>query len=127
MIRLEGVSPLALAFVTTAGGTLLLLPWAAVEAPSSAPSFGVWGAMVALAVLGTALAQAVYYRMISRFGSTRTSLIAYLVPPVALIYGTLLLDEVLTLSAILGLGLVLLGIALGSGVARRGRQMSVAP
>lgn len=117
-IRLERISPVVIGLVTTTGGALLLLPWAAVDAPSSAPSLKVIGAVVALGVLGTALAQVVYYRMIGRFGSTRTSLIAYLVPPVALVYGTVLLDEQLTLSAVLGLGLVLLGIALGSGAAR---------
>lgn len=118
-ITLERVSPILIALATTVGGALFLLPWAAVEAPSSAPSWKVVGAVVALAVLGTALAQVVYYRMVPMFGSTRTSLIAYLVPPVALVYGTLLLDEPVTLGVVLGLGLVLAGIALGSGVARR--------
>ena len=118
-IKLERVSPILIALATTAGGALLLLPWAAVDAPSSAPSWKVIGALVALAVLGTALAQVVYYRMVPLYGSTRASLIAYLVPPVALVYGTLLLDEPLTLGGLLGLGLVLGGIALGSGLARR--------
>jgi len=118
-IKLEDISPILIALATTFGGALLLLPAAAVEAPSSAPSLKVIGAVLALAVLGTALAQAVYYRMVPLFGSTRASLISYVVPPVALIYGTLLLDEPLTLGAVLGLGLILAGVALGSGAARR--------
>lgn len=126
-VKLEHVSPILVAFATTAGGSLLLLPWAAIEAPSSAPSWKVIGAVVALAVLGTALAQIIYYRMVPLFGSTRASLIAYLVPPVALIYGTLILDEPLTLNAMLGLVLVLVGIAFGSGMAWRRRGMAAQP
>ncbi len=122
-IRLDKVSPILVAFATSLGGALLLLPWAAVEAPSSAPSWKVIGAVVALAVFGTALAQIIYYRMLPLFGSTRSSLIAYLVPPVALIYGTLILDEPVTLNALLGLGLVLLGIGLGSGMLTRRRGL----
>ena len=101
-IRLDKVSPILVAFATSLGGAILLIPWAAVEAPSSAPSWKVIGAVVALAVFGTALAQIIFYRMLPLFGSTRSSLIAYLVPPVALIYGTLILDEPLTLNALLG-------------------------
>lgn len=123
-IKLERVSPILVAFATTAGGALLLLPWAAVEAPGTTPSWKVIGAVVALAVLGTAFAQIIYYRMIALFGSTRASLIAYLVPPVALIYGTLILDEPLTLNALLGLALVLIGIAFGSGLTWRRRTVA---
>lgn len=85
------------------------------------------GAVVALAVFGTALAQITFYRMLPLFGSTRSSLIAYLIPPVALIYGTLILDEPLTLNALLGLGLVLIGICLGSGMLTRRRGLSAQP
>ncbi len=118
-IKLENLSPILIALATTAGGALLMLPWAAVEAPSSAPSLRIIGAVVALAVLATALAHAIFYRMLPRFGSTRSSLITYLVAPAALVYGTLLLDEPLTLGALLGLGLVLMGIGLGAGFAWR--------
>ncbi len=78
--------------------------------------------MVALSVLGTAIASIAHYTMLQRYGSARTSLVAYLIPVTALAYGAGILDEPLTLNALLGLALILLGVALGSGMARMARR-----
>ena len=53
--------------------------------------------MLALTLLGTALAQLILYRMLALHGSARLSLVTYLMPGFALLYGALLLDEELTL------------------------------
>jgi hypothetical protein len=47
-------------------------------------------------LLGTALAQLILYRSLRYHGAARTSLVTYLMPPIALFYGWLLLDEHLT-------------------------------
>jgi drug/metabolite transporter (DMT)-like permease len=60
--------------------------------------------------------------MLSRYGATRASLVTYLLPPTALLYGALILDEPITLNAILGLGLILAGVALGAGLLRFHRR-----
>ena len=76
-------------------------------------------------LLGTALAYLVLYRMLADYGSARTSLVTYLLPIFALAYGALILDEPLRLSALLGLVLILGGVALGSGMVRLPRRATV--
>ena len=65
---------------------------------------------LALALGGTSLAYICYYWLIERVGPTRTLIVTYLLPCTALVYGALLLGEVVGLNAIAGLALVLLGI-----------------
>ena len=95
--------------------TLVLLPAAFLQLPESTPTGKAIASLLALALVGTALAQLLLYRMLRLFGSRRMSLVTYLMPPFALAYGALFLDEPLHLSALAGLALILLGVALGSG------------
>ena len=118
-------APVIVCAVGLAGG-LLILPAGIAQAPSDAPGLEAIGAVVALSVLGTAIASIAHYTMLQRYGSARTSLIAYLIPVTALAYGAGILDEPLTLNALLGLALILLGVALGSGMAWRARRAPAA-
>ena len=95
--------------------TVVLLPAALFQLPESPPTGKAIASLLALALVGTALAQLILYRMLRLFGSRRMSLVTYLMPPFALAYGALFLDEPLHLSALAGLVLILLGVAFGSG------------
>lgn len=108
-------------------GALVLLPFAAVQAPEAMPSWEAVGSIAALSILGTAFAQLVLFRMLRLHGSAKTTLVTYLMPPTALLYGALLLDEPLTLSALIGLGTILLGVGLASGALRLPQRQTVAP
>jgi drug/metabolite transporter (DMT)-like permease len=108
-------APLVIATVSSATAAVILLPFALVQWPSQMPSWEAIGSIVALGVLGTAVALFFFYRLLNRYGAARASLVTYLLPPVALVYGTLILDEQVTLNAALGLVLILAGVALGSG------------
>ncbi|MDP8911671.1 MAG: DMT family transporter [Actinomycetota bacterium] len=116
-----------LAAASTLFGALVLLPFALVQAPSSVPSWEALGSIAALGVLGTALAQLILFRMLRLHGSARLSLVTYLMPPIALVYGALLLGEEITVTMLAGLGLILLGVALGSGAMRTFRRAAPAP
>ena len=105
----------------------MLLPLAIAQPPRSLPTAGALGSLLALALVGTALAQLVLFRVIELFGARRLSLVTYLMPGFALTYGALILDESITLAALAGLALILLGVALGSGVLRTGRGPAEAP
>ena len=96
-----------------------LLPFALVQAPTRLPETDAILSLLALALLGTALAQLVLYRMLNLFGARSMSLVTYLMPGFALVYGALLLDEPITAAALGGLALILAGVALGSGALRR--------
>jgi drug/metabolite transporter (DMT)-like permease len=92
-----------------------LLPLALVQAPTSSPDRDAILSLLALAVLGTAFAQLVMYRLIHLVGARKMSLVTYLMPGFALVYGAVLLDEPITVAVLAGLGLILGGVALGSG------------
>ena len=108
-----------------AAGLYLLVP-GLLQFPTETPTAGALASLLALALVGTAMAQLVFYRALRLYGSNRVSLVTYLMPGFALVYGAVLLDERITTAALGGLALILLGVALGSGVVRgRGRRASV--
>lgn len=114
-----------LATATTLYGGLILLPFAAFQLPDRVPGWKATAAVGALSLLGTAFAQLLLFRMLRRYGASRTTLVTYLLPPAALLYGAVLLDEPITAPALGGLALILLGVALGSGLLRSGRRAAV--
>jgi drug/metabolite transporter (DMT)-like permease len=123
----NGISPLVAATGQMVAGTLLLSPVALAlrGIPTPLPSATGVGAVLALAVLGTALAYILLYWLIDGIGATRSSMVTYLLPPFALVYGALFLSEPVHLNALAGLALVVAGILLANGVlqARRfGRE-----
>jgi drug/metabolite transporter (DMT)-like permease len=123
----SGTSGPVLATGAMLAASLFLLPLAIVQLPERRPDLDAIGSLLALAVVGTAMAQLVLYRGLRLFGGRRLSLVTYLMPGFALVYGAVLLDEQVTPWALLGLGLILAGVALGSGAhSLRGRTTPVA-
>jgi drug/metabolite transporter (DMT)-like permease len=123
--RFARTSPLVISVATTFWGAVVLLPLAILQLPDEMPGWKALGSVAALGLLGTGFASLVLYRLLNTYGSSRTALVTYLLPPMALFYGVTILDERLTINALLGLFLILAGVALGSGllrVARRGRE-----
>ena len=119
-------APVIVCAVGLTGG-LLILPAGILQAPADLPGAEALGAVAALSVLGTAIASIAHYTMLQRYGSARTSLVAFLIPATALLYGASILGEPLRLSALLGLALILAGVALGSGMTRFARRTTAAP
>jgi drug/metabolite transporter (DMT)-like permease len=115
--RLRGAAPVGMAASTMLAGTLVLLPFALVTLPSQTPELQTIGAMLALGAGGTGIAFAIYFTLIAEIGPGRASLVAYIAPGFAVLYGVALLGEPLTLGAVLGLILILAG----SWVAAEGR------
>jgi len=69
-------------------------------------------AVVWLGLLGSGLAYLVFFRILGRWGATRTSLVAYLLPVYGIALGALVLHEPIAATTLLGTGLVIGGIAL---------------
>jgi drug/metabolite transporter (DMT)-like permease len=110
------------------GAAATLLPLALVQAPTRVPDGDALLSLLALAVVGTGLAQLVMYRLINLVGARKMSLVTYLMPAFALVYGALVLDEPVTVAVLGGLALILTGVALGSGTLRaRTRRPAEAP
>jgi drug/metabolite transporter (DMT)-like permease len=117
-LRISGSSGPVLATGSMLVGGMMLLPLALAQPPTKLPTTGAIASLLALSLVGTALAQLILFRVIKLFGARRLSLVTYLMPGFALVYGTLILDEQVTLAALAGLALILLGVALGSGSLR---------
>ena len=123
--RTGDITAPVLATASMLGASLWLLPFAAVQMPTELPSWEALASVAFLGVVSTAVAQLVLYRTLGLHGSARTTLVTYLMPPTALLYGSLFLDEPLTAAAIGGLALILGGVALGSGAVRIPRRAPV--
>jgi drug/metabolite transporter (DMT)-like permease len=106
-------------------GGLILTPVAVFQLPGSVPSLEATASVLALSLLGTALAQLILFRMLALHGSARLALVTYLMPGFALVYGALILDEEITAWTLGGLMLILGGVALASGAVRMPRRAAV--
>ena len=113
--------PLEVAIGQLGVGMLLALPFGLAQLPSEAPPAKAVAAIVALGALSTGVAYLLYFTLIARAGASRAILVTYLVPAFALFYGTVFLDEPVTVSALAGLVLILGGTALGTGMRFRRR------
>jgi drug/metabolite transporter (DMT)-like permease len=91
---------LPLALLTGAGSNLSSLPADAILA------------VMALGLLGTGVAYLIYYVLIQRAKASQLSLVTYLLPVTALVWGALFLQETISLMAIAGFVLIVAGIAL---------------
>ena len=114
-----------LAAATVVYAAIVLLPFAALQLPDQALGWKAVLSAIALGVAGTGVAQLLLFRMLRLHGSARTSLVTYLLPPIAVLYGATLLGEPLTAGEVGGMGLILLGVAVASGVARLPRRAPV--
>jgi drug/metabolite transporter (DMT)-like permease len=121
----EHTSGLTLATTTMIGALAVLLPFGLWQLPSAVPGWKETGSVIALAVIGTAVAQIILYRVLRSDGAARVSLVTYLLPVTALFYGVVLLGEHLTWQELGGMVLILGGVALGSGAVRLPRREPV--
>jgi len=113
--HLNAVPPMVVALASTAIATVVALPVGVVEAPHHAPGWKTIGSVIALGVPGTALAYLLFFGLITGAGAAYAALVTYLIPPIALAYGALFLDERFGATAFGGLALILVGVALGTG------------
>ncbi len=113
---LDGVKPLAITTGSQIGAALgLAVPmlwfW-----PSEPVSGAAWGAIAAVALLGTALAYMIFFHVIDQVGPSKALTVTFLIPVFALIYGATFLGEVIT-PWMVGCGAVILvGTALSTGL-----------
>ena len=112
---IRSFSPLDVSIGQLSVGALLTLPAALLQWPAETPSAKVVGAVLVLGVLGTGVAYLLYFALIMRAGASRAILVTYRVPAFALVYGSLLLAEPVTASALAGLALILGGTTLATG------------
>ena len=117
--RSLGVKPLeAAAGQVTASAVLILPIMLIVERPwllPSAPTAAVWAALAGLALLSTALAYVLYFRILAAAGATNLLLVTFLIPITAILLGAIVLGEQLEPRHFAGLALIGVGLTLIDG------------
>jgi drug/metabolite transporter (DMT)-like permease len=94
---------------------LMLLPWALLDLPGSTPGIGPLAAVFVLGVFGTGVAFVIFYTLITTIGPAKASIVAYVAPVFAIVYGVTLLGESFTAGTAAGVALILLGSWLAAG------------
>lgn len=108
------VAPLATAAGQVSASSLLILPLALmVDRPWTMPVPGVTAlaAILGLALLSTALAYYLFFRILAAAGAVNLLLVTFLIPVSAILLGCLVLGEVLTLAQLAGMALIGAGLA----------------
>ncbi|WP_266170416.1 DMT family transporter [Dyella subtropica] len=119
--RLRSVSPLAVATGSQIAAAALLLPFTLWLWPAKTPGVQAWLAMFGLAAACTSLAYVLFYRLMARVGATRSMAVLYLIPVFGVLWGLLFLHEPVTLAMAGGCTVILLGVALTTGLIRAGK------
>ena len=120
--HLRHVQPPVVALATTAVAAIAASPFGIAQAPGHMPGWKTVGSVLALAIPLTAVAFLLFYAIIAGAGAAYASLVTYLVPPIALAYGAVFLDEHFGAADFAALVLILGGVVLGTGRVRLRRR-----
>lgn len=119
--RLSGISPMVVTTGSQLGAAAFLIPAMPFTVPVAVPTFTIVVVVLILALICTALAYLLYFRLIRNVGSTNALMVTYLVPVFAMMWGFLVLQEPITASMATGAALILLGTAIANGTLSRSR------
>ncbi|MFP1633568.1 DMT family transporter [Zhengella sp. ZM62] len=111
--RLRGVAPAHIAAGQLSCSALMMLPAALLlMTPDGlmAVSAPVWASVVALALLSTAFAYILYFRIVASAGATNASLVTLVVPASAIVLGAVFLGEAPEPFELAGLALIATGL-----------------
>ena len=97
---------------------MLLLPFTVWLWPAKMPGVQAWLAMFGLAAACTSIAYVLFYRLMSRIGATKSMAVLYLIPVFGVLWGLVFLHEPVTPAMAGGCTIILLGVALTTGLVR---------
>ena len=105
-------------FVVGAGSMVIALvlvaPFGLAALPAHMIGAKELGSVLVLGLVCTGVAYMLFFAMLRGTGASRSILVTYLVPGTALVYAVALLGEQVRVTAVLGLALILGGVALGA-------------
>ena len=109
--------PVLNAFGMLVASTLLMIPVVLISegVPVLSLSTGVWSSLIGVAILSTAVAYLLYFEILARAGSANLMLVTLLIPPVAVGLGITILGEKMGNEALLGFGLIAVGLLVTDG------------
>lgn len=114
----QTINPIVIAAGQVTASSLVLLPIAltvdGVTTLNQASS-STWISMIGLAVMSTAIAYVLYFKILELAGATNVLLVTLLVPVSAILLGSLFLDESLQLIHFIGMAMIALGLSFIDG------------
>jgi drug/metabolite transporter (DMT)-like permease len=122
--KMRGVSVYEAALGQLAATAVLALPFAAPSLPSVHFGLASMAAVIALGVGGSAIGLLLYFYIMKSLGPVQATGVTLLVPVTAVIWGVILLREVVTLPIIIGMVVILTGIVLTNVRARKPKQVT---
>ncbi|SIS69312.1 DMT family transporter [Neptunomonas antarctica] len=108
------INPIITAAGQVTASALVLAPIALmVDGPLdiAGPSVGTWAAIFGLAILSTAIAYVLYFKILASAGVTNLLLVTLLVPISAILLGALFFNESLEIVHFVGMALIALGLS----------------
>jgi drug/metabolite transporter (DMT)-like permease len=108
-LRLSDVPSMGVVSLSLAAVALAFAPIAWLARPTEPPPASTWAAIIALAVICTALAFVLFFALIDDIGPARATLITFVNPAVAVVLGAIVLDEKITVATLAGFCLVVAG------------------
>ena len=112
------IAPLATATGQLCASSMILIPltlWIDQPWTLAMPSIEGMGSLLGIALLSTALAYVIYFRLLKTAGATNLLLVTLLIPVSAIILGVFLLDESLEPQHLSGMAVISLGLLLMDG------------
>ena len=113
-----GIPPLATATGQLCASSMILIPltlWIDQPWTMAMPSIEGMGSLLGIALLSTALAYFIYFRLLKTAGATNLLLVTLLIPVSAIILGVFLLDESLEPQHLSGMAVISLGLLIMDG------------
>jgi drug/metabolite transporter (DMT)-like permease len=112
----KGVPVLSVAIGQLFSAGLFTLPLAVLNPPVAMPSLTIVLAMIGLALVSTAFAYLLYFRLIATAGPTAAASVTFLIPFFSSLWGFIFLQEGIDPSEIVGFGVILMGLVLVLGL-----------
>jgi len=109
-----GMPPLLPAAGQVTASTVLMIPIALIaDRPwtLAMPGAETWVALFGLAILSTAIAYILFFRILATAGATNLMLVTFLIPVSAILLGALILGEQLQTKHLIGMAMIAIGLA----------------
>ena len=115
-VKLKGAKPMSTAAGTLLIAALTLLPFTPHDGRYASAPFAAWIAALGLALLSTAFAFILYYRLIADVGPVKAITVTLLVPIFGVVWGVAFLHEPVTAGRLAGCAIILTGCSLILGL-----------
>jgi drug/metabolite transporter (DMT)-like permease len=114
-LNAHDIGPAAIAAGSQLTIGILFIPLMFIAPPPSALTPEIGGLMIAFALLCSAVAYIIYYRLMKILGPTKAATVTFLIPVFGFIWGAIFLQEAITAEMVVGGVIVLSGIYFVTG------------